>query len=380
MVMGQDFDQARLIPLYKKFLQHRFPVCLCTVRSQDQTLQALADYFQVSPDYAVSVSSDNQALMHAELVPQVMQHMMQLQPSHVIMAGESPLGLSAALSAHCQNIPVVHVPVKKASVESVDQTTRKGLHHLMSLHCVPTEAAAAQLLAMGVHRHDIRVCGNLQADIITTCMREIQTEHLPINNLVKALCIDAHNDQLSILLVVLDGETHNDVLPDNVYAMVTRMLHVRQELCVFIAASRRQKQLPCRYEHERLFMLPRLSYADQLFALSKAHVVITDAHDVHEDALCLNKPVVFLQSSSHYPETVWAGYTYVVGEDCARAQTALENILYNPPTYDLRTMFGNGDAAEKIVRFLQRMICDSASTINVCPDGFDTPRKARYSP
>lgn len=374
MVMGQDFDQARLIPLYKKFLQHRFPLCLCTVPSQNQTLQALANYFQVSPDYAVSVSSDNQALMHAELVPQVMQHMMHLQPSHVIVAGESPLGLSATLSAHCQNIPVVHVPVKKASVEPIDQTTHKGLQHLMSLHCVSTEAAAAQLLAMGVHRHDIRVCGNLQADIIATCMQEIQTEHLPINTLVKALCLDAHNDALSMVLVLLDGDAQNDALHDNVYAMVTRMLHVHQRLCVFIAASRSQKQLSCTYEHERLFMLPSLSYADQLFAVSKAQVVVTDAHDVHEDALCLNKPVVFLQSYSHYPETVWAGYTHVVGEDCSRAQTALENILYNPPTYDLRTMFGNGDAAEKIIRFLQRMICDSTSTIDVRPDGFDIRR------
>lgn len=356
MIMGSDRDQARLIPLYKTCESQRVPLFLCTASSGAQLTGPLFNYFAMKADQAITCSSSDQALMTAEIMRSMAVFMADEKPSHLVVAGQSALVVAATLSAHYQGVPVVHVPVMASSPQQIQDNSlyNYNVQRFVDYHCVPTQAAAAQLLAQGVHRNAIHVCGSLQADLINTLVDAIQSLQISVSQEVEDLCAFARIQHQKIVAVVVDAYQSSESL----FAMLEAVMQKHKDVMIIVmVASKQEYSYVFDYEHDRYKVCVAPSYYDRLLLLSKAQVVITNMHDVHEDALCLARPVILLQPYSHYPETVWAGYTHVVNNNVAATQATLEKLILQQPTYDLKKMFGNGTAAAEIIRFLQpRMV------------------------
>ncbi|MCL5255019.1 MAG: UDP-N-acetylglucosamine 2-epimerase, partial [Gammaproteobacteria bacterium] len=260
----------------------------------------------------------------------------------------------ATLSAHYQGVPVVHVPVMASSSQHIQDNSLYNVHRFVDYHCVPTQAAAAQLLVQGVHRNAIHVCGSLQADLINTLVNAIQSLQISVSQDIEDICAFARIQHQKIIAVLVDAYEASETL----FAMLERVMQQHKDVMITVMISSKQEySYLFDYEHDRYKVCVAPSYYDRLLLLSKAQIVITNMHDVHEDALCLARPVILLQSYSQYPETVWAGYTHVVNKDIIATQAVLEKLILQHPTYDLKKMLGNGNAAAEIVRFLQpRMV------------------------
>ena len=83
-------------------------------------------------------------------------------------------------------------------------------------------------------------------------------------------------------------------------------------------------------------------------------LIATDSGGLQEEAThpSLRKPVIVLRLSTERPEAVKAGFATVVGLNHQDILRASRHLLENPPSLPKTSPFGDGKAAQKIIRIL----------------------------
>jgi len=101
-----------------------------------------------------------------------------------------------------------------------------------------------------------------------------------------------------------------------------------------------------------------LDYGDFLTCLKQAYLVITDSGGVQEEATVLGKPVLVLRRNTERPEGIEAGTLKLVGTAPDRIPGAVQRLLQDSRAYRRMCrpsrVFGDGHAAERIVKILER--------------------------
>ena len=102
-------------------------------------------------------------------------------------------------------------------------------------------------------------------------------------------------------------------------------------------------------------ILPPLGYLDFLVLMSKCKMIVTDSGGIQEEATapCIRKPVLVMRLSTERPEAVKAGFAEVVGVEKHKILRAMERTLDNPKELPEKSPYGDGNAAEKIVKVIE---------------------------
>jgi len=87
---------------------------------------------------------------------------------------------------------------------------------------------------------------------------------------------------------------------------------------------------------------------------SSAKLVITDSGGVQEEACILRVPTVTVRDNTERPETVAVGSNILAGVKRKIIAASAQKILSRPRNW--RNPFGDGHAAERIVRELRQKI------------------------
>lgn len=120
-------------------------------------------------------------------------------------------------------------------------------------------------------------------------------------------------------------------------------------------------------------------YACFVRLLKEAAVILTDSGGIQEEGVALGKPVLIMREATERPEGIKGG-SRLVGTDPGRITEAAVNAFRNPGNRTDTKVFGNGDAAERIVEHLAEML--GLTTIPgmrrsgkrcVCPDALGVP-------
>ena len=94
--------------------------------------------------------------------------------------------------------------------------------------------------------------------------------------------------------------------------------------------------------------------------MSNAYLLLTDSGGVQEEAPALAKPVLVMRENTERPEAVEAGTAKLVGTDRTEIVAGVEELLTDAAAYQRMATatnpYGDGTAAEKIVRFLSEHI------------------------
>jgi UDP-N-acetylglucosamine 2-epimerase (non-hydrolysing) len=97
-----------------------------------------------------------------------------------------------------------------------------------------------------------------------------------------------------------------------------------------------------------------LDYAEFVWLMDRATLLISDSGGVQEEAPSLRKPLLVLREVTERPEAIESGIVELVGTDTWRIVTTARDWLTGkrqlPPTR--HNPFGSGDAAAQIVRWL----------------------------
>ena len=281
----------------------------------------------------------------------------QIQPSLVLVQGDTTTAFAATLAAFYQKIPVGHVEAGLRTGDLLDpypeEANRRLISQLTALHFAPTDTSVSHLERSGVVGQ-IHKTGNTVIDALLK-VAERQPE-CPIEGL--------DWDRYRVILATVHRrENWGDPLQDIAEGFLT-VLDKFPDTALLLPLHRNptvREPLQARLgDHPRVFLTEPLDYAQLVGAMQRSYLLLTDSGGLQEEAPGLGKPVLVLRDTTERPEAIAAGTARLIG-------TAVDSITQNATallsdfvTYEAMAKavnpFGDGQASDRIVQIVKNFL------------------------
>ena len=277
----------------------------------------------------------------------------QIQPSLVLVQGDTTTAFAATLAAFYQKIPVGHV---EAGLRTDDlfnpypeEANRRVISQLSQLHFAPTQLAAENLQRSGV-LGEIHQTGNTVIDaLLSVAKRQPECN-------VKGLDWDKYR---VLLATVHRRENWGEPLEGIAQAFLQILENPDTALLLPLHRNPivREPLQALLGGHPRIFLTDPLDYAELVGAIGRSHLLLTDSGGLQEEAPSLGKPVLVLRKTTERPEAVAAGTAKLIGTDPKEIVAAATELLSNSVAYEKMATainpFGDGRAAERIFQIVE---------------------------
>ena len=280
----------------------------------------------------------------------------QIQPSLVLVQGDTTTAFAATLAAFYQKIPVGHVEAGLRTGDLLDpypeEANRRLISQLSQLHFAPTQLAAENLQRSGV-LGEIHQTGNTVIDALLSVAKR-----QPDCN-VKGLDWDKYR---VLLATVHRRENWGEPLEGIAQAFLQILENPDTALLLPLHRNPivREPLQALLGGHPRIFLTDPLDYAELVGAIGRSHLLLTDSGGLQEEAPSLGKPVLVLRKTTERPEAVAAGTAKLVGTDPKEIVAATTELLSNSEAYEKMATainpFGNGRAAERIFQIVENYL------------------------
>jgi UDP-N-acetylglucosamine 2-epimerase len=294
-----------------------------------------------APDHHLHIGSGPHGAQTGAMLAQLETVMQDERPDVVLVYGDTNSTLAGALAAAKLQIPVAHVEAGLRSFNRAmpEEINRVVTDHLSTWLFAPSEHAERQLATEGIGR-GVHVVGDIMRDAVLQHAERART--LSPYPDAAGVCPGAfylctvhraeNTDQPERLAGILAGLARLDrpvVLP-----LHPRTAKRLKEFGLTPAASIR--------------VIEPVGYFDMLQLERSAAAILTDSGGVQKEAYYLDVPCVTLRDETEWVETVDVGWNILAGTDPDAIVAALDQHGRGRPPHP--PLYGNGDAAEAIVR------------------------------
>jgi UDP-GlcNAc3NAcA epimerase len=291
-----------------------------------------------APDRELDAGGGTNTAQTARILAALEPVLEELEPSLVLVYGDTNSTLAGALAASQAGIATGHV---EAGMRSFDHSMPEELNRVLTDHAsdlllCSTDTAMLNLTREGV-RGESHLVGDVMADV-SLAFRDIAEERSSI--------LDELGVEAGAYLVVTAHRAGNVDRPERLEALVS-LLEALPAPVVLPLHPRSRERLQTAGLVERLGgieVVPPLGYLDFLKLARHARAVLTDSGGVQKEAYLLGVPCVTLRNTTEWVETVEAGWNTLVDLDRDAALAALER----PQPADRPELYGGGHAAERV--------------------------------
>ncbi len=261
--------------------------------------QFIEDLELPTPDYSFKIETSSPGAQTAEIMTKMDQLLEKIEPSIVLVEGDTNSVLASALAANKRAIPIGHVEagLRSFDLRMPEEHNRRLTDHISEYLFAPTERAKANLLKESVWGK-IYLTGNTAIDAVI--------QHLPIAEKKSAIMkkipfetfalLTAHRaenvDDLSVLKSLIAVFTKSPI--PIVYPMHPRTRKRLQENNLLTKTEALQN----------LLILPPIGYLDFLVLMKNCKLIITDSGGIQEEATAptIRKPVLVIRLSTERQE------------------------------------------------------------------------------
>ena len=365
-VFGTRPEAIKMAPVVGELA--RFPadfdsrVCV-TGQHRDMLDQVLA-LFAIRPDFDLDIMQPGQSLTDTTcgVLRGLEKVFTRFRPDLVLVHGDTTTTMAAGLATFYHQIPLSHVEagLRTGNLQAPfpEEMNRRLAGMLARHHFAPTESARDNLLAEGVAADRILVTGNTVIDALLTVVGRLRTDTGLQRQMAERFAfLDAHKQ-----LVLVTGHRRENFGAG--FERVCRALrtlvetHPRVQLVYPVHLNPRVQEPVGRLlgGQERVHLLAPLDYLPFVALMDRASLIVTDSGGVQEEAPSLGKPVLVTRETTERPEAVAAGTVHLVGTDEAAIVAQAAELLATPAggrSGAVVNPYGDGHAAERIVRFLR---------------------------
>lgn len=367
LVGGTRPEAVKLAPvvLAMQSLQSIYPVVVSTGQHPRMFHQGLAA-FDLLPHVELAVDRENGG--PAEFVARTIELLdAQLEtgpPACVIVQGDTSTALAAALASFWRAIPVVHLEAGlrtyNLSAPFPEESNRRLISTLTRLHLAPTESAAANLSAEGVHPARIQVIGNTVVDAVLAVAARNGD---PSNRALADLAQRSSPDSRLLLLTAHRRESWGAPLR-SVLAAVRDLVARHRQLTVVVPTPPNpavaSDVVTALTGQERVIVTDPLDYPDLVWVLQRCALVLTDSGGIQEEAPSFGVPVIVLRDVTERTEAVDAGWAVLAGTDrrCVVdiASRFVEESQIRPRVPAPENPYGDGFAASRAAEAVAALI------------------------
>ncbi len=299
------------------------------------------------PDYHLNVGSGSHGKQTGAILERVEDVLVHEKPHLVLVYGDTNSTLAGAISAAKLHVPVAHV---EAGLRSFDRSMPEEINrvvtdHVSDLLLCPTKTAVHNLEQEGITR-GVHMVGDVMVDALRHNANIAERKSRIIRKL------GLRKGDYYVATVHRPGNTDDQ---KNLTAIVEAFRESGKTV-VFPVHPRTKKYLKS-YGlwdtlAENIRCIEPLGYIDMLNLMKHAKRILTDSGGIQKEAYVMGVPCITLRENTEWLETLTGGWNVLVGADKHRI---LEAVMAEVSTTADNTIFGKGDAAERIVEAITGM-------------------------
>jgi len=301
--------------------------------------------------------------------------LMKERPDMVLVQGDTTTAFIAGLAAYYFKIPVGHVEAGLRTYNKYspfpEEVNRRLLSTLVDIHFAPTDWAKSNLLKEGVLASKIVVTGNTVVDALLNIKRRQQTKD--IGKLLKEyfrkswhlMIPEKITDKKLILVTGHRRENFGKSFRNICLALKKIALSRKDVVIVYPVHLNPNVQLPVKEilgGVANIYLIEPLEYEAFIYLMDHSYLILTDSGGVQEEAPSLGKPVLVMRDTTERPEGIKAGVIKLVGTNKNRIVKETLELLDNKVVYKKMSRmvnpYGDGKAAERIVRVITKMVSE----------------------
>ncbi|CAM2779137.1 UDP-N-acetylglucosamine 2-epimerase (non-hydrolyzing) [Hathewaya histolytica] len=296
------------------------------------------------PDYNLSVGSGGHGEQTGKMLIELEKIYLKEKPDLVLVYGDTNSTLAGALCASKLLIPVAHVEagLRSFNMSMPEEQNRILTDHISKFLFVPTETAEGNLSNEGVNEGVYNV-GDVMFDAVLhfkrlACEKEFILDKIGIK------------ENEYILTTIHRAENTNDI---NRLKNIIEALN-ESDKRVILPLHPRTKKYMMDYGlnfNENIKIIDPVGYLDMITLEMHSQKIVTDSGGVQKEAFFMHKPCVTMRDETEWVETVQNGWNIIVGTD---KDKILDAIMHFIPTKEQKEIFGDGNAAEKILSIINR--------------------------
>lgn len=310
-----------------------------------------------APDIQLKVSGKTHGAMTAELLAKIEPIFMDLEPSGLLVYGDTNSTLAAVLAAVKLHIPVAHIEAgpRMNDMTMPEEVNRIMVDHVSSLLFAPDAPSVENLKREGISV-PVYLAGDVMLDTFNLCKQRAKTEATLLQH--PRLANNAANNANFIFMTLhRPANVDSEACLQKLYQFIASY----EGLIVFPAHPRTLARMKAFSLYEAFAALPNLllteplGYLDTIAALMHAQYVITDSGGLQKEAYFARTLALVLLKETPWPELRDSGWQHVIGGlehcDLSSALATLKNAAIPTSAPDF---YGKGNAASIIVDALEQ--------------------------
>jgi len=364
-VFGTRPEAIKMAPLVRRLRETaNIRTSVITTGQHREMLDQVLHFFQITPDIRLDAMQSGQSIskLMSRLLSELESVLRSLQPSVVLVHGDTMTTLAAAMSSFYSGFPVGHVEagLRTSNLLSPwpEESNRRLTSVLTRFHFAPTGQARAALLAEGHAEERIWVTGNTVIDALMDAIALIDSDPLRQKQLRNAIPVPRGHRRL----ILVTGHRREN-FDGGLASLCEALARIAQRGDVEIVFPIHLNPVVQDVVRSRLsgdpaiHLLPPLDYPTFVTAMRSAHLILTDSGGIQEEAPSLGKPVLVLRDTTERPEGIQAGTFRLIGTNTETIVAETSRLLDDPAHYEAMSTahnpYGDGKAAMRIVEALQ---------------------------
>lgn len=377
-IFGTRPEAIKLAPVIRALGAHaRFEPVVVASGQHRELLGGVYEHFGFAADHELETLSANQPIdvLTARVLTEVSRCIERVRPDYVLVHGDTTTTFAASLAAFYAQVPLGHLEAGLRTSDLLapfpEELNRRMVALMATDHFAPTARARDNLVALGIPEASILVAGNTVIDALMWTRERVEAR-IAAAGLDRVLDATFITEPEPAIRARLLEAARSGALDEGRWVLVTG--HRREsfgagienicEAVAELAAAHPQWRFvfpvhlnprvdaPVRARLSGLpnvDLLPPLRYDGFVALLARCSLVLTDSGGLQEEAPALGKPVVVMRERTERPEALEAGAAFLVGTDPRRIFDLTSSLMARGLTVAGRELFGDGQAAERIV-------------------------------
>lgn len=366
-IVGTRPEAIKMLPLNRLFRQHgAFELISVTTGQHREMLHQVFQAFgETPPDHALDIMSNNQSLTGITTV--VLEGLSKLylaqKPDLVLVQGDTTTAMTGAMAAFYARIPVGHV---EAGLRSGDlnqpwpeEFNRVVIDSCADLLFAPTAEAQANLLAEYNRNAEIHVTGNTGIDALLMFTEILRSD---AGRRAELDARFAYLDRQARLILVTGHRRENigeglEQICDALVKIASRC-DVQLLYPVHLNPNVRATVVQRLQSRKNIHLIEPVDFAEMVYLMQRAFLIITDSGGIQEEAPALGKPVLVTRNTTERPEALKTGNVRLVGTDTDLICRETAHLLDNSQLYHERSRavfpYGDGNASKRILSIVSQ--------------------------
>jgi UDP-N-acetylglucosamine 2-epimerase len=315
-----------------------------------QMLDQVLNLFRIVPDVDLNLMKADQGVgdFAAYAFAGVNAVLDQVRPDVVVVQGDTTTAAIAAQAAFYRRVPVAHVEAGLRTGDPAnpfpEEINRRLIDVLAQYLFAPTPAAAAALRREGHPAATIHMTGNTVVDALHAIAGRTRRRPPARRPTHPLIVVTSHRREHF-------GEPLRRICLALI-AVARRRPDVRIVFPVHLNPNVRAVTSELLAGQERIELVEPMPYDAFIRLLAGASLAITDSGGIQEEAPALGVPVVVVRETTERMEAVRAGAARLAGTSVRRIVTTVLSELDTRRRRRVSNVFGDGRAAERIVRVI----------------------------